>query len=181
MTRDSTASAKTGGNTLDRSHHYRAGVLLESGLMLSGNRVSNIADPGPGHYDPICTTDINYSTSKEHARGANFGRNSPNSKHNNFINSPEKAQDNSIHTSILKDGLMIKLVGHGDSHIGPGTYDVPLSTFKVKSFNNRVNKSLQHQQKIRSPRRGVLRTPDKGEGLNRRHSFQGVPLKYNSP
>ena len=56
---------------LDRSHHYRAGVLLDSGLMLSGNRASNISDPGPGYYDPVSKTDIAYTTNKEHARETN--------------------------------------------------------------------------------------------------------------
>ena len=38
--------------SLDRSHHYRAGVLLNSGLMISGHRSSNVDIPGPGHYKP---------------------------------------------------------------------------------------------------------------------------------
>ena len=164
------SSSKQGN--LDRSHHYRAGVLLESGLMLSGSRVSNISDPGPGHYDPVRKTDISYTTSKAQARGANFGR----LKSNTNDNSPERAHSNSIHTSMIKDGLLVKLVGRNDSNIGPGTYDVPLSTFQVKSFNNRVNKSIQHKEKFGSPKK---RSP--GSTSSSPQSFQGVPLKYASP
>lgn len=171
MTDDSSSKNKTG---LDRSHHYRAGVLLESGLMLSGSRVSNISDPGPGHYDPVSKTDIGYTTSKEHAKGTNFGGRSKVANEG----SPERAQDNSIHTSMIKDGLLIKMVGRSDSNIGPGTYDVPLSTFQVKSFNDRVNKSLQRKEKFESPKK---RTPRGTRNPNSPQSFQGVPLKYESP
>ena len=158
---------------LDRSHHYRAGVLLDSGLMLSGNRASNISDPGPGYYDPVSKTDIAYTTNKEHARGANFGR--PN---NSSTPSPDKAQNNSIHTSMIKDDLLINLVGVNNSNIGPGSYDVPCSSFEVKSFNHRVNKSLQKRQQTRSPKG---RSPGDEKNPQKHLSFQGVPLKYASP
>lgn len=187
--KDKTLSMKRNvkpGEGLDRSHHYRAGVLLHSGLMLSGNRASNVEGPGPGYYEPVVDTDIQYVTSKERAKGPTFG----NGKSRAIINrsntfaepgSPSRAADNSIYSSVLKDGLLIKLVGNNDSHLGPGTYDVPLSSFEVRSFNKRVNKSLQQTYKVRSPTRGELRSPDARTGsVRRRNSFQGIPIKMQS-
>lgn len=75
---------------------------------------------------------------------------------------------------------MVRIIGRNDPNMGPGSYQVPLNTLGKKSFNTRVNSSLDQALKVRSPKKspgtsnsfldpaGTKRTP------LRRHSFQGT-------
>jgi hypothetical protein len=176
---------------------------------LSGAQTSNINSPGPGQYEPICETDISNVTSPVKGSGYRMGRiSSPNlnrsrmSRNNksassvNFdAGSPTKGNDNSIHTSYIKDDLLVRLVGHTTGHLGPGMYNVPLSSFGKKSHNVRVNESIQQSYKIRSPRKRTGWSPTNSNSRDptspyhdengdrsvmlRRHSFQGIPLKFS--
>ena len=164
--------------------------------MLAGSRASNITTPGPGQYTPIYKTDISFRTDKRKGVGLKMG--SPNSSlnksksmisHSSSIigldGSPSKCYDNSIHTSMIKDDLMVRFVGRNDSHMGPGAYNVPLSTFGKKTFNTKAKESIERSEMLRSPRKkglGKASTHYDADGsrsaMLRRHSFQGVPLKY---
>ena len=179
----------------DRSQHYKAGVITGSGLMMAGSRASNLTTPGPGQYSPVYESDIRTRSGRIKSRVSRSPNNSFNKSkisHPSSImgESPSKGLDNSIHNCMIKDGLLVKIVGHNGAHIGPGAYNVPLSTFGKKSFNYKVNLSIQESHEKRSPRKirrggaavSQFYEQDGNRSLMmRRHSFQGVPLKFGTP
>ena len=95
--------------------------------MLSGSRASTIDSPGPGYYSPI------YETISKNVSPRKKASTSPKK-------SPSKT--NSIHDSYMHGDLMVRITGRSHDNLGPGQYNIPLSTFEIKSFNQRVNKNL---------------------------------------
>jgi len=98
--------------------------------MLAGTFSSSHDVPGPGHYTP------NFET---------ISSSSPKKKGPKLKKSSEKT---GTHNTIIRDGLLVQLVGRNE-FLGPGQYNVPLSTFGKKSFNERVNRSIAKSHEIR--------------------------------
>ena len=115
---------------LDRTHHYRAGILLSSGLSISGMHNSSVESPGPGAYSPNYKTIANSVSPKKKVR--NLALTTAGSPRH----SPSKGV--TYHNMVIRDDMLVQIVGHDTSHIGPGQYNVPLSSFGKKSFNRRV-------------------------------------------
>ena len=132
-------TSKVATRVIDRSHHYRAGILLSSGLSISGFHNSSNEVPGPGAYSPNFKTIANSVSPKKKVRNS-VAVSSP--------SSPSKPV--TYHNVIIRDEMIVQIVGHDTSHIGPGQYNVPLSTFGTKkSFNSRVIQNLAESTKTR--------------------------------
>ena len=124
---------------IDRSHHYRAGILLSSGLSISGFHNSSNEVPGPGAYSPKFKTIANSVSPKKKVRST-IAISNP--------SSPSKPV--TYHNVIIRDDMVVQIVGHDTSHLGPGQYNVPLGSFSTKkSFNSRVIQNLAESKKTR--------------------------------